>query len=341
PFDSETATAHHLLSRLSENYDNIPNSINISVSIGIATHVANNTDTTQLIANAYTALQQAKQKGHNSYHAYSGTLTKSLQKRSRLANDLHRALEEEQLFLHYQPRIDWRTRTIVGVECLVRWQHPELGIIPPIEFIPIAEETGLILPIGQWILQQACQQNKAWQAENLPKFTVAVNLSARQIEQAGLNDLVQQTLKTTALEPQFLELEVTESLLMGDTAQISSVLQDLHNQGIALALDDFGTGYSSLSYLRKFPFDTLKIDQSFVQDIVQSTEAEEVTRAIVSLAKGLRLGLIAEGVETKEQLNKIKTYGCHEIQGYYFSRPLSPSQLVDFVRGTDRRAIAA
>ncbi|MEO1622982.1 MAG: bifunctional diguanylate cyclase/phosphodiesterase, partial [Cyanobacteria bacterium J06632_3] len=336
-----TVTARSLLAHLSEHYDNIPKDLNISVSIGIASHTANNIDTEQLIANAYTALQQAKQKGHNSYHVYCGKLTKSLQKRSKLANDLRRALPENQLFLHYQPRIDWRTRTIVGVECLVRWQHPELGVISPVEFIPIAEETGLILPIGQWILQQACQQNKAWQTENLPKFTVAVNLSARQIEQAGLSQMVQQTLEATELEPKFLELEVTESLLKGDTDQISDVLEKLHSQGIALALDDFGTGYSSLSYLRKFPFDILKIDQSFVRDIVQSSEAEEVTRAIVSLAKGLRLGLIAEGVETKEQLNKIKTYGCHEIQGYYFSRPLSPNQLVDFVRSIAREPMAA
>jgi len=342
--ENDQALAQALLIQLSEVYPDIPTHLNITVSIGIATYPADSSDAQQLIANAYTALQQAKQKGHNSYHLYSVALAQKLQKRSQLANDLRQAVQKNQLFLRYQPRIDWRDGKMVGVECLVRWRHPKLGIISPIDFISIAEETGLINPIGQWILKTACAQTKAWQEANLPKFTIAVNLSARQIETANFQQVVQQTLQETGLEAKYLELEVTEGLLLGDTHRISSVLQSLHDQGIAIALDDFGTGYSSLSYLRKFPFDILKIDKAFVRDIVESKEAEEVTRAIVSLAKGLNLGLIAEGVETEEQLDKIKGYGCNEIQGYYFSRPLSSRQLAKFVQNTkeeERQPIAA
>lgn len=339
--ESNLSIAEDLLSQLGEVYPDIPAHLNITVSIGIATYPADSADAQQLIANAYAALQQAKRKGHSSHHFYSVDLAERLQKRSKIANDLRQALSKNQLFLRYQPRIDWRDGRIVGVECLVRWRHPELGIISPIEFISVAEETGLIIPIGEWILKTACHQNKAWQNANLPKFTIAVNLSARQIESADLQQLVQQTLTETGLAPEYLELEVTEGLLIGDTNKISSVLQALHDEGIAIALDDFGTGYSSLSYLRKFPFDILKIDQAFVQDIVESKEAEEVTRAIVSLAKGLNLGLIAEGVETEDQLDKIKGYGCNEIQGYYFSRPLSSRQLVEFIEETVMQPIAA
>lgn len=281
------ADADALLTHLGQPYADISGELHITASIGISVYSADGESPDQLIASAYTALQQAKKRGDNSYQFYSAELAAALQKRLRLANDLRSALEKNQLFLHYQPRIDWRRNDLVGVECLVRWQHPELGSVPPAEFISIAEETGLILPIGEWILRTACQQNKAWQQAGLAPFTVAVNLSARQIEQPGLVEQVQQILDETELDPRFLELEVTESLLMGDIDQTLSVLEALHDKGIALALDDFGTGYSSLSYLRKFPFDILKIDQAFVKDMVHSADAAEITRAIVALAKGL------------------------------------------------------
>lgn len=238
--------------------------------------------------------------------------------------------------LHYQPRVDWRSGEIVGAESLIRWQHPELGMVSPVEFIPIAEETGLIVPIGEWILRTACQQNKSWQRSGLKPFPIAVNLSVRQIEDTDLADFVQLVLQETELAPQFLELEVTESLLIGDIDHTLSTLETLHEQGITLALDDFGTGYSSLSYLRKFPFDILKIDRSFVSDMVCSSDAAEVVRAIVALAKGLKLGLIAEGVETEEQLNQIKTYDCYEIQGYYFSLPLTADKFTELLQNSHR-----
>ncbi len=326
------STAQEILTLLSKPYEGLSDALRVSVSIGISMYPADGNDAEQLIATAYTALQQAKRKGNSSYEFYSAELAAILQKRRKLTNDLSCALENNQLFLHYQPRIDWSKNEMVGVECLVRWQHPELGKVSPAEFVPLAEETGLILPIGEWILRQACAQSKAWQQSGLPDFTVAVNLSARQIEHPGLVELVQQVLDETELEPRFLELEVTESLLMGDIDHTLSVLQALHDKGIALALDDFGTGYSSLSYLRKFPFDILKIDQAFVKDMVHSDDAAEITRAIVALAKGLQMGLIAEGIETEEQLNQIKGYDCPEVQGYYFSKPVVASEIASLLR---------
>ncbi len=325
-------TAQTLLNLIAQPYAEINPDICITANIGIAAYPTDGESADSLIANAYTALQQAKQGGRGRYQFYSAELTEALQKRLKLANDLRLAIEKDQLLLHYQPRVDWRSGQIVGVECLVRWQHPDLGMVSPVTFIPIAEETGLIVPIGEWILRKACAQNKAWQQAGLPNITVAVNLSARQIEDAALANFVQMTLAETGLAADFLELEVTESLLIGDIEHTLSVLEALHDQGIALALDDFGTGYSSLSYLRKFPFDILKIDQSFVRDMVHSADAAEVIRAIVALAKGLRLDLIAEGIETEAQLEQIKTYDCHEIQGYYYSRPLPAEQMTELLK---------
>ncbi|MGB7085393.1 MAG: bifunctional diguanylate cyclase/phosphodiesterase, partial [Phormidesmis sp.] len=331
-------TAKDLLSIINQPYPNISANFPVTASIGISVyptdeHSLDQNICDQLIANAYTGLQKAKAKGNNNYEFYSDGMTAAVQKRLKLTNDLRSALENNQLFLHYQPRVDWRSGEMVGAECLVRWQHPELGTMLPAEFIPIAEETGLILPISEWLLKTACQQNKVWQRSGLKPFTVAVNLSARQIEQSNLADFVRRTLEETDLAPEFLELEVTESLLIGNIEHTLSVLTALHNQGVVLALDDFGTGYSSLSYLRRFPFDVLKIDRSFVRDMVHSADVAAITKAVGALAQGLQLGLVAEGVETEEQLNQIKTYGCHEIQGYYFSRPLSVAALSQLLRG--------
>ncbi|MEN8444015.1 MAG: EAL domain-containing protein [Cyanobacteria bacterium J06555_13] len=321
-----------IMALLNQPFDEAWTSHTVTASMGIAVYPTDGQTPDQLITNAYTSLQKAKKNGNNSYQFYSAELAASFQKRLKLTYDLRGALEKNQLFVHYQPRVDWRKGKMVGVECLVRWRHPELGRISPTEFIPIAEETGLIVPIGEWILQTACRQNKAWQQAGLPPLIVAVNLSARQIRQPGLVEFVQLVLTETRLEARFLELEVTESLLLNDVDHTLSVLDALHAKGIALALDDFGTGYSSLSYLRKFPFDILKIDQTFVKDMVTSTDAAAVTRAILALAQGLQMGLIAEGIETEEQLNQIKAYGCYEIQGYYFSPPLAAAKLVELLK---------
>ena len=333
---SGLSTAQAILDLVNQPYSHISLDLHVTASIGIAIYPGDGNMPDQIIASAYTALQQAKRQGKR-YQVYSSEIAAALQKRVKLANELRKALENNQLLLHYQPRVDWRSGEIVGAECLVRWQHPDLGRVSPADFIPIAEETGLIVPIGEWILRTACQQNKSWQRSGLTPFSIAVNLSARQIEDTALVDFVRQVLKETELAPEFLELEVTESLLIGDIEHTLSILEALHEQGVALALDDFGTGYSSLSYLRKFPFDILKIDQSFVKDMVHSSDAMEVVSAIVALAKGLRLGLIAEGVETEEQLNRIKAYDCYEIQGYYFSPPLAAEKFTELLHRSDRQ----
>ena len=330
------STAQTILDLVNQPYTHISPDLHVTASVGIAIYPGDGHTPDQIIASAYTALQQAKRQGRR-YQVYSSEIAAALQKRLKLANELRKALENNQLLLHYQPRVDWRSGEIVGAECLVRWQHPDLGRVSPADFIPIAEETGLIVPIGEWILRTACQQNKSWQRSGLTPFPIAVNLSARQIEDIALVDFVQQVLKETGLAPEFLELEVTESLLIGDIEHTLSILEALHEQGVALALDDFGTGYSSLSYLRKFPFDVLKIDQSFVKDIVHSRDAMEVVSAIVALAKGLRLGLIAEGVETEEQLDRIKAYDCYEIQGYYFSPPLAAEKFTELLHHSGRQ----
>ncbi|WP_228024978.1 bifunctional diguanylate cyclase/phosphodiesterase [cf. Phormidesmis sp. LEGE 11477] len=330
--DDDFSTAQDILTLVEQPYLEISPELHITASIGISVYPADGTEPGNAIANAYTALQQAKNCGIGQYQFYSTEMATALQRRLRLAKDLRSATQKDELLLYYQPRVDWRNGNIVGAECLVRWQHSELGMISPADFIPIAESTGLIVPIGEWILQTACEQAKAWQRAGLPPFTVAVNLSARQIESDGLVERVQQVLAQTELSPEFLELEVTESLLIGEVEPTLLVLNALHQLGISIALDDFGTGYSSLSYLRKFPFDILKIDRAFVKDMVDSPDAAEVTQAIVALARGLKLGLIAEGVETEEQLNLLKTYDCHEIQGYYFSRPLPVDQLTQLLK---------
>lgn len=322
------AVVQNILNLLSQPFDNLGSKSHcITASVGACSYPTDGKNAAQLIANAYAGLEQAKLRGCNNYQFFYADISTSLHKQLKLENDLKVALEKDQLFLQYQPRVDSRTGRIKGVEGLVRWRHPELGFIPPNDFIGIAERTGDIFSIGEWILKTACQQNKAWQQAGLPPIRVAVNLSARQIEQPGLVNLVQNTLAETNLSADFLELEVTESLMMKNVSSSLSALTQLHQLGITLSLDDFGTGYSSLSYLRRFPFDTLKIDRAFTQDLLSSVEATKVTQAITSLAKGLGMGVVAEGVETEDQLEAIEGYGCYEIQGYYFSKPLLPEHI--------------
>jgi EAL domain-containing protein (putative c-di-GMP-specific phosphodiesterase class I) len=226
------------------------------------------------------------------------------------------------MLLHYQPKVSLISGCIIGVEALLRWQSPTRGSVSPAKFIPIAEETGLIVPIGEWVLHTACAQNRTWQKNGLPPIKMAVNLSARQFKQPNLVEIIAKILKETDLDANYLELELTESLIIENVQQTITVLQQLHDMGIVLSLDDFGTGYSSLSYLKRFPIDILKIDQSLVRDLVFNSDDAAITEAIISLAHSLHLGVIAEGVETQEQLDYLQANGCNEIQGYYFSRPL-------------------
>jgi EAL domain-containing protein (putative c-di-GMP-specific phosphodiesterase class I) len=242
--------------------------------------------------------------------------------RLNLERRLRRALRDGEFLLHYQPQVDIQSGQIVGMEALVRWLDPEVGLVPPSAFIPVAEESGLIGPLSEWVLREACRQNKAWQDEGLPPARVSVNLSARQFQQRDIAKLVMSILEETGLAPQYLELELTESTIMRNAEEAVTMLAELHALGIGLAIDDFGTGYSSLSYLKRFPVDRLKIDRSFVSDIGASSDDETITSAIIALAHSLQLQVIAEGVETAAQLDFLRERACTEMQGYFFARPL-------------------
>jgi EAL domain-containing protein (putative c-di-GMP-specific phosphodiesterase class I) len=252
--------------------------------------------------------------------------------RLALENALRRAIERNEFLLHYQPKINIGSGVVCGMEALVRWQQPGKGLVPPAQFIPLAEETGLIVPIGKWVLRTACARNKAWQDEGLPPLRIAVNLSARQFAQENLVEDVAAILDETGLDPALLELEITESMVMRDPEHAVKLLDRLKSMGVHLSIDDFGTGYSSLSYLKRFPIDSLKIDRSFIQDLPGDGEDAAITQAILAMAHSLRLEVIAEGVETAAQLHFLREHGCDEMQGYHFSKPLPAEDFLRLVR---------
>ncbi|MBC6432203.1 EAL domain-containing protein [Nostoc sp. HG1] len=321
-FESVIKLSQLLLSTLSKPFSVEGNSIRITVSIGITINGNDRNSVDQLLQQAHIALYQAKQQGRSQYQFYSLEINAQLQERLTLENELHGALERNEMLVYYQPLIDLHSGQITAVEALIRWQHPTLGMISPAKFIPIAEANGAIVPIGEWVLRTACAQNRAWQLAGFTPIRMSVNLSARQFEQPYLVEVINQILEETGLKASDLELEVTESFLMGNIERSIKSLKQLRELGIWLALDDFGTGYSSLSYLKRFPVNILKIDQSFVHDVMSNPDSAAVTNAIIALAKSLRLSITAEGVETQEQLDYLKMQGCDEGQGYYFSRPV-------------------
>jgi EAL domain-containing protein (putative c-di-GMP-specific phosphodiesterase class I) len=243
--------------------------------------------------------------------------------RLMLENSLRVAIERRELVLHYQPQIELASGRIVGAEALIRWRHPQLGMIPPVRFIPVAEASGLIVPIGAWVLKEACRQAAAWREAGLPPITVAVNLSSAQFRQQRFEEAIAGILRQTGLPAEFLELELTESIVMEDAETTVQTLRRLSVMGVQLAIDDFGTGYSSLSYLKRFPIDKLKIDRSFVRDIVSDADDWAIASTVISMGQSLRLQVIAEGVETAEQLDMLRRQGCHAVQGFHFSQPLA------------------
>ena len=294
----------------------------VTASIGIGLYPHDGTDAQSLLKNSGAALYRAKQQGGNNYQFYTPDMNERALKRLALENQLRWALERKEFRVYYQPQVNIGTGQIVGMEALVRWQHPEMGLVSPAEFIPLAEDTGLISPIGEWVLRSACAQTKSWQDCGFTSLRVSVNLSPRQFQQPDLLLMIERQLKETGLDPAFLELEVTESSVMKNAESAINTLRELKAMGITISIDDFGSGYSSLSYLKHLPIDVLKIDQSFVRDMTADPNDAAIVMAIIQLAHSLQLKVNAEGVETEEQLRFLRLLRCDEMQGYLFCRPL-------------------
>ncbi|TCV89657.1 putative bifunctional diguanylate cyclase/phosphodiesterase [Sulfurirhabdus autotrophica] len=301
----------------------------ITSSIGVSVSPMDGKDTTTLIKNAETAMYHAKEQGRSNFQFYTEQMNASSLQRLLLEGVLRRALERNEFLLYYQPQISLESGKIIGMEALLRWQHPEKGLMAPAQFIPILEETGLIVPVGEWVLRAAATQIKQWQAMEFPRLRVAVNLSALQFRQPGLSQIIATILDEVGLNyaSGCLEVELTESLIMKDVEGTIATLKSLHEMGVQISIDDFGTGYSSLSYLKRFPIDTLKIDQSFVRDLSTSPDDASIVTAIIALGHSLKLKVIAEGVETKEQLAFLQASKCDDVQGYLFSKPLPAAEI--------------
>jgi EAL domain-containing protein (putative c-di-GMP-specific phosphodiesterase class I) len=299
----------------------------VTCSVGCALHPSDGDDPETLLRRADTAMHRARAQGRNCFYFYSADIDSKTEERLHLETNLRRAAGRGELFLQYQPQLRLADSMPIGMEALVRWKHPQLGIVSPARFIPLAEETDLIVSIGDWVLQEACKEAKAVLDAGLPMGHVAVNLSARQFRDRRLLARVSEILDNTGLDPSRLELEITESLVMHDVELVIGKLKELKALGILLAIDDFGTGYSSLSYLRRFPIDRIKIDQSFTREVGASPDAAAIARAVIQLGHALGLLVIAEGVETEEQLRFLRENGCDEIQGYIYARPLDPDKL--------------
>ncbi|MBI3529456.1 MAG: EAL domain-containing protein [Betaproteobacteria bacterium] len=303
--------------------------LHMTPSIGVSLYPYDGKDAHELIVNADAAMYHVKKSGRNNYQFFSMEMNGASREQLRLHNNLRRALENSEFELHYQPKFNADSGIMTGMEALLRWRDPERGLIPPGQFIPVAEESALIIPIGEWVLREACRQNKLWQDESYPALRVAVNLSGSQFRQRNLLEVIARALAETGLAPQYLELELTESVLMHDAQGAASTLEQLEKMGVHVSIDDFGTGYSSLAYLKRFPIGTLKIDQSFVREITSNPDDAAIVRAIVGLAHNLRLSVVAEGVETQEQLEMLHRLGCDQYQGYFGARPLPA---VDFTK---------
>ncbi len=314
--------AQRIIEALAQPYELDGHELVVTTSIGISVYPADGDNIETLVKNADTAMYRAKEQGKSIYRFYSSAMNSAALERLTLENSLRKALKREEMIVYYQPIIDLYTGDIIGMEALVRWQHPELGLVSPDKFIPLSEETGLIIPLGEWVLHSACAQNKAWQNAGFPPMYVSVNLSARQFQQRDLSEMVARALKASGLSPRYLQLEITESVAMYDEGQIINKLTNLKNLGVGIAVDDFGTGYSSLGSLKRFPINTVKIDKSFIHNIPADRFDSAITTTIINMAESLWLNVIAEGVESEEQLAFLLERGCNAMQGYLFCKPL-------------------
>ena len=313
--------------------------IHTSPSIGIAMYPHDGSSMQALLAHADAAMYSAKQQGRGNFRRYAPGMDTGTEDRVQFESELHNAVALNQLRLYYQPKVDTQTGEVRSAEALVRWMHPTRGIVSPAEFIPLAEECGLIGAIGGWVIREACRQTRAWQLDGVPTLRVSVNLSASQFRDSGLVDSIRTALDDAGLEARYLEVELTESAVMRDPEKSIAVLEHLSAMGVLVSVDDFGTGYSSMSYLRRFPIDKLKIDRVFIDEIVSRPEDASIVRAIVSLAHSLRLKVVAEGVETPAQLDFLRTAGCDEYQGYHFSRPLPATEFERLIRESQEQDV--
>jgi diguanylate cyclase (GGDEF)-like protein/PAS domain S-box-containing protein len=311
--------------------------VRMTASIGICMYPADAQDEQALMKNADIAMYRAKEDGKNNYKFYSEEINVHTFEKLALETSLRRGLERNEFLLHYQAKLDLRTGMVTGVEALLRWKHPDLGMVPPGQFIPLAEETGLIVPIGKWVLSTACEQVVTWQRQGLPRLRMAVNLSARQFADDNLLEDIEAALRDTGIAPDLLELELTESMVIQNTERAGRVLADIKRLGVRLAIDDFGVGYSSLSHLKRFPIDTLKVDRSFIRDIPQDPEDKALTEAIIAMGKSLSLTVVAEGVETLEQQQFLREHACDEMQGFYFSKPIPAEDFAALMRRHSRQ----
>jgi len=324
-----TMAAERIVDLMTTQFSVRDHSLNVTCSIGISMFPDDGLDGETLLKHADAAMYNAKQKGPNNIEFFTQDLSVQMVERLKLESGLRLALERQELYLVYQPQMDIATERIIGVEALLRWKHPEMGLVPPDRFISVAENSGLIVPIGEWVLKTACARARKWQEEGHPAIPIAVNVSAVQFRQDGFRDLIKRVLRETGLAPQYLELELTESLLLTNADVMFSVLQELNEMGLQLAIDDFGTGYSSLSYLRQFPVKKLKIDRSFIKNVALNPSDAAITTAIIGMAKSLGLKVIAEGVENEAQMSFLREHRCDEIQGYYFSKPITAEEVAD------------
>lgn len=337
---SGAEVAEKILAVLAAPFDIDVHEIYVTASVGISMYPEDAADLETLTRNADTAMYQAKNKGKNAFEKFHPEFDQRAQKRLSLETSLRKALERKELQLYYQPQIAMSNGSVVGVEALLRWNHPELGMISPVDFIPIAEDSGLIVPIGRWVLRAACRQIAAWRDAGFGTLHVSVNLSARQTRDSHLVHDILDALRETGIPPSMLELEITETVLMENVHANVELLNRLQTEGIRLSIDDFGTGYSSMAYLKRFPIDQVKIDRTFVRDIPGDGDDEAITTAIIAMAHSLGLSVVAEGVETELQLSFLRNAGCDVMQGFYFAKPCLPEQIEAFLRKPSLQAVA-